>query len=178
MTVIKSGVNGNTASVSDNNRLLVASVTETGLEFESKENGKAFSWVSTYSATGGDEVLSIKNTSTSEVLVIEEVIIGSSVANVFTLFEVTSGTAAGTTLTPLNLNLGSGNSAASTSYGNAAVTGSLSGTTIAIDGVTANSFDTLDLKGGLVLQESDEIAITASATGSVYVTLLGHYDAR
>ena len=174
MTVIKSGQNGNTANVTDEGMLSVSSVSETSLEFASKSNNKAYSWVSTYAATGGEEVLSIKNNSTSDVLIIDEVVIGCSAASVFTMFEVTSGTAAGTTLTAENLNLSSGNTAPVTSYGNASVTGSLSGTSIAIDGVTAGAFQTLDLKGSLVLGQNDEVAITSSTTGTVYVTVIGH----
>lgn len=177
MSVIKSGQNGNTANVSSEGMLSVASVSETSLEFASKSNNKAYSFVSTYAATGGDEVLYIKLTSTSDVLVVDEIVIGSSVANVFTLFEVGAGIAAGTNLAAENLNLSSGNSAPVISYGNAAVTGSLTGTNIAIDGVTAGGFQTLDLKGALVLGQNSEIAVTASATGTVYVTLIGHLKA-
>ena len=43
--------------------------------------------------------------------------------------------------------------------------------------MTAGSFATLDLKGALVLGQNSEIAVTASATGTVYVTLIGHLKA-
>tara|TARA_R110000851_G_scaffold88011_2_gene191829 strand:+ start:143 stop:679 length:537 start_codon:yes stop_codon:yes gene_type:complete len=177
MSVIKSGQNGNTANVNDQGQVEVASVTETSLEYASKTNNKAYSYVSTYAATAAQEVIYIKNDSTLDLLIIDEVVIGSSVANVFTLFEVNSGTAAGTVLTAENLNLSSGNSAPSSSFGNASVTGSLSGIPIAIDGVGAGDFETLDMKGSLVLGQNDEIAITAAATGTIYVTVIGHFKA-
>jgi hypothetical protein len=91
------------------------------------------------------------------------------------LFEVTGGTAAGTTLLAENLNLASGNTAPDLSYGNAAVTGGLTGTNVAIDGVSAGGFDTLDLKGSLVMGQNDQISVTASATGTVYITVIGHF---
>ena len=177
MSVIKSGQNGNTANVNDQGQVEVASVSETSLEYASKTNKKAYSWVSTYAATGGEEVIYIKNDSTSDVLVVDEVVIGSSVASIFTIFEVNSGTAAGTVLTAGNLNLSSGNTAPSSAFGNASVTGSLTGMTVAVDGVVAGGFETLDMKGALVLGQNDEIAVTASATGTVYVTVIGHFKA-
>ncbi len=95
MGIIKSGDNGNVANVTDEKKLEVAAVAESSLEFASKSNSCAFSWVSTYAATGGDEVISIKNTSTSKALIVDEVVVGCSAASVFTLFQVTSGTSAG-----------------------------------------------------------------------------------
>ena len=177
MAIIKSGDNGNVANVTDEKKLEVAAVSESSLEFASKSNSCAFSWVSTYAATGGDEVISIKNTSTSKALIIDEVVVGCSAASVFTLFHVTTGTAAGTVLTARNLDLSSGGTAPDTAFGNASVTGGLSGTTVAIDGVTAGMFEPLDLKGSLVLRQNDEIAITSSVTGTVYVTVIGHFKA-
>jgi hypothetical protein len=177
MGIIKSGDNGNVANVTDEKKLEVAAVSESSLEFASKNNSCAFSWISTYAATGGQEVVYIKNTSPSKSLIIDEIVVGCSAASVFTLFKVTSGTAAGTTLTSRNLDLSSGSTSPDTAFGNAPVTGSLTGTTVAIDGVTAGMFQTLDLKGSLVLRQNDEIAVTSSATGTVYITVIGHFKA-
>ena len=177
MSVIKSGGDGNVADVTNDKQLKTASVTESSLEFASKEKKKAYSWSSSYAATGGQEVISIKSTASSDQLIIDEVVVGSSVANVFTLFDVDSGTAAGTTVLGKNLNLNSGNTASATAFGNASVTGSLTGSVIAYEGVVANEFATLDLLGSVVLSQNSEIAITASATGTVYVTVFGHYKA-
>ena len=177
MSVIKSGGDGNVADVTSDKQLKTSSVTESSLEFASKEKQKAYSWSSSYAATGGDEVISIKNTSSSEVLVIDEIVVGSSVASAFTLFDVVSGTAAGTTVLGKNLNLNSGNTASATAFGNASVTGSLTGTVISYEGVTAGDFSTLDLLGSVVLSQNSEISLTASATGTVYVSVFGHYKA-
>jgi len=177
MSVIKSGGDGNVADVTDDKQLKTASVSESSIEFASKVKQKAYSWSSSYAATGGQEVISLKNTAPSDQLIIDEIIVGSSVANVFTLFDVDSGTAAGTTVLGKNLNLNSGNTASATVFGNASVTGSLSGSVIAYEGVAANGFAPLDLLGSVVLSQNSEVAITASATGTVYVTILGHYKA-
>ena len=171
------GNSGNLADVNDDKQLEVRAVTESDLEYASEAKGKAYSWSSTYAATGGQEVISIKNTSQTDCLIIDEIVVANSVASAFTLFEVTSGTAAGSAITGQNLNLGSGNSAAATAFGGASVTGSLTGNTILLESVAANAGAILDLRGALVLGQDDEIALTASATGTVYVTIIGHYKA-
>ena len=177
MSTIKSGDSGEVANVTKDKQLMTSSVSETSLEFASKAKEKAYSWTSTYAATGAEEVIYVKNTSTTDVLVIDEVVVGSSVANVFTLFKVDSGTAAGTTITGLNLSLQSGKTASATSFGNASVTGTLAGSVIAYDGAPADAFETLDLLGSVVLGQNDEISVTAAVTGTVYVTVIGHYKA-
>jgi hypothetical protein len=169
------GTNGNLANVNNDKHLETRAVTESDLEFASESKGKAYSVSSTYAATGGQEVLSFKNTSQTDCFIVDEITVGSSVATAFTLFEVTSGTAGGTSITPQNLNLGSGNNAAATAFGNASVTGSLSGNTLLLDTVPANTSILLDLRGALILGQDDEIAVTTSATGTVYVTIIGHY---
>ena len=170
------GVTGNIPDVTDDHQLKITGSVESDLEYASEVNGKAYSWSSSFATAGTDvEVISIKNTSSSDVLVIDEIVVCATGACVFTLFEVTSGTAAGTTITGQNLNLSSGLSAPATSYGNAAVTGSLSGNTLGYQCVTAGDSTILDTKGGLVLGQDDEIALTASANTTVYVTLIGHY---
>ena len=175
MATIKSGDSGEVATVNKDKQLTTATVAETSIEFASKTKQDAFSWTSSYAATAAQEVISVKCTSATQVLIIDEVVVGSSVANVFTLFKVESGTAAGTTAAVLNLNLQSGKPAPATAFGSASVTGSLTGSVIAYDGVVAAAFTTLDVRGAVVLNQNDEIAVTAASTGTVYVTVLGHF---
>ena len=73
------------------------------------------------------------------------------------------------------LYLQSGKPAPATAFGSASVTGSLTGSVIAYDGVVAAAFTTLDARGAVVLNQNDEIAVTAASTGTVYVTILGHF---
>jgi len=98
---------------------------------------------------------------------------------VWTLFEVTSGTAGGTTITPVNLDLNSGIIAQATCFGNAAVSGTLSGTTLGY-GVANHDIEAeMLVEGSLILAENDEIAITvteADAPAAVYVTVIMHYE--
>jgi hypothetical protein len=170
------GVTGNIPDVTDDHQLKIIGAVESDLEYASEVKGKAYTWTSSFATGGTDvEVISIKNTSSTDILVIDEIVVASVLTCVFTLFEVTSGTAAGTSITGQNLNLSSGLSASATAFGDAAVTGSLSGNTLAYESVAATDSQTLDTKGGLILGQDDEIAITASANTTVYVTVIGHY---
>ena len=54
------GFSGPQADVNADNQLLTRAVTESDLEYASEAKGKAYSWSSSYSATAGQEVLSIK----------------------------------------------------------------------------------------------------------------------
>lgn len=166
---------GYSVGVTDSNQLKVNAEVQTEMHFHSSEEGTSFSWASTF-ATGGSnvEVIYIKNTDDKK-LHLHGFLMGSTVAQVWTIFKVTSGTAAGTTITPVNLRLASGITKNNTSLGNAAVTGSLSGDTLYLATSPANETFTLDTEGALLLEKGDEIAITASANGTVYVTVWGHW---
>jgi hypothetical protein len=167
---------GHESHVNQDNQLVVRAISQPDIEFVSEEKGRAFSWTSTFTTGGANqEIISIKNTDTTRDLVIKEIVVSSSVNQVWTLFEVTSGTATGTTITAQNLNLGSGKVASSTAFGNAEVTGSLSGNNLLYACSPAVEEVELDIMGSLILGLNDEIAITASSAGTVYATVLGFY---
>ena len=109
-------------------------------------------------------------------MVITRILLGASVAGVWTLIEVTSGTAAGTTLTYQNPNLDSGVAHSGTFFGNAAVTGSLAGNNLILAVTPANTTANIFLEGSLQLANNDEIAITFSADGTVYITVIGLWE--
>lgn len=176
MSVIKGGDSGNVANVNSDKQLATATVSETSIEFASRVKEKSYSWASTYAASGGDEVISIQNTSTMDDLVIDGIEVGGSGATVYTVFKATSGTAAGTGITGLNLNTGSTNPAIAAAFGNASVTGSLAGDKIGYTGISAASeFHLFDLKGSVILGQNQAMAVTTSAAVTAYVTVFGHY---
>ena len=172
---------GSAAAVDKENRLLTRAVTISDLE-HSAEEGLSFTVVSTYGATSADEVISIRNTNADRKLAINNIklvaVDTGTEAVVWTLIEVTSGTAAGTTVTPLNMNLNSGVVAAATCFGGAAVTGSLAGNVIAYAVSNHDIESEIDLGGALLLAENDEIAVTVTDTDNptVYVTVTMHYE--
>ena len=176
MTVIRDAATGTGLTITEDGHAEVVAIIESGLEHQSEENGLAFSWVSTYSATAADEIISIQNDDNDRHLHISHIEVGGASTALFTLFEVTSGTPAGTTITAQNMNLDSGKVAEETAFGNAAVTGTLTGNTLAVKHVPANDSRLMDLKSGLILAKNDIIAITVGSNSVVAVTVYGFYS--
>lgn len=178
MTVIRGARNSIGADVTEDNQLLVKAVSESELEFVSEEKGDAYSVSSTYGASANQEILYLKNTSSTKNLYIDYFLGGGSGATIFTVFKTTD-TAGGTTVTPLNLNFSAGNSADASAYGNASVTGITAASAtdiIFFEGISAASqFAPLDLKGAVILGQNDAIAVTTSAAVTVYCTLAFHF---
>ncbi len=178
MAQIQDGTgSGVLAKVNSENQLFTRSVSDGPLE-DASEKGRAAYFYSTYSPSTGDEIISIKNTESTEELHITRIIYSCTVATTFTLFEVTSGTAAGSTLTYQNPNLNSGTAKSNTSFGNASVTGSLAGNNLITTRLAADSSFELFIEGSLVLLNGDEVAITATTSGSpiIYITIIGFWD--
>ena len=168
---------GNVAKVDDEFRLHTSAVITSPLEHASEHEGNAVTWVSTYAATAGQEVLYIQNTEASRRLRISRLWLFSTVDSLWTLFEVTSTTAAaGTGVTPVNINLGSGVINAENSFGNASVTGGLTGDNIALFNTLAEVTLPVYLEGAIVLGNQAAIAITTDGTGTVGVTVLGFWE--
>lgn len=168
--------------------LNVQAVVESDLEHAS-ESGLAFIWTSEYRATNEDEIIYIQNTDSDKALLLEMIEFGSASTTLWELIEVTSGTAGGTTITAQNYNLSSGVVADETAFGDASVTGTLTGNTILK--LQTNAGDTFSQSTlGLILGKNDDIAITArfinpkgsaidaggSATTTIVIT--GHYESE
>ena len=176
MTVVRGADKQYGQFVTQDGHALVEGISKSDLEFHSIKEEQAYSIVSQHTTVGADEeFLYFKNLSSDSLFIVDSIVVCAGVNTTFTMFKVTSGTAAGTDIEPLNLNLGSGNTADMTVYGNEQVTGSLSGDTILIELVTANNSEILDLQGGLVLGKNDQVAITSSTAGTAYATVIGHF---
>lgn len=168
---------GRLAKVDERNRLHTEAVATSPLENQSEINGTAAFFNSTYSATGGQEVIYIQNTEASDKLHIQRLVISSSAASLFTFFEVTSTTAAGgTALTPINPNLGSAVTKNENSFGNASVTGSLSGTTLLAGSIGVALIDyPYEFDAAVILGNLDAVALTLTTTGVVFVHIQGFW---
>lgn len=167
---------GQGAKVNNNNRLLVQALTLPYSGGASVRDGDAYCWTSSYSASSGDEVIYIKNTSTEQVLILEDIQVSGVNAGLYELFEVT-GTASGTTITGKNLNLTSGNVAAATALGNAAVTGITIGDRISLVRTPAATSKSFPVDSAIVLGLNDAIAITFTGTGGIVdVSVLGYFE--
>lgn len=167
------GRNNDVADVSPEGLQLVESLSLDSMSYYA-DKGQAGVWNSTYSATGGQEVIYIQNTDVRK-LRLKQLMISSTVVSLFTLFKVTSATAAaGTAITPVNVNLGGGALGLENSFGNAEVTGSLTGDTIFVGSAGVVKLDYL-YPLELVLNENDAIALTLTTTGVPQVQMKGYW---
>jgi len=170
------GKNGK-ASVSAVQRLNVSAKTAPRIFYVARDDERSFTWISSYSATSGDTVMYIKNTDTDRSLIIHYVSVGGANNSKYELYSA-SGTPAGTTITPTNLNLASRKEANSTQYGNAAVTGVSTVNKLYTKRVLANQSEPIQgIAQALILGFGDAIAITyTGSTGEMDVEVTGYFE--
>jgi hypothetical protein len=173
--VQKSGTSSDEVTVK-NGKALTEAVSKSSAESAAGDKN-AFIWTSTYTTSGAEVVAYIKNTSETDNLVIDKIILGSAAAQVWTVTSVTSGTPAGTGTTGVSTTLESAIAPKASSFGNAAVTGSVAGTAIGYTLTAAGACTEIDLLSSVVLTSNRDIAVSASGAGAVYVTIIGHYEA-
>lgn len=178
MTTINDPLTHSGMRVTEDGEGLVKAVNVPESEFVSHEKGLAFHASSTYSLTGGEEAISLQNDDPDMDIIVEDVIVSTSASGTVTVFEVTSGTPGGTTVTPHNLNLGSAVAAQATAFGDASVTGSLSGITIAAHDIgTSVPFD-FKFGGKLIIPKNSIIAVTFATTGVVFANIIFYYASK
>lgn len=169
------GSNGNPVDADEHGNLKTRSIIRHEIN-DACSQEKAYSWVSAYTTSGADEeVIYIQNTSNTDDLELHQIIAGSAVNSVFTLYQVT-GTAAGTSITGSNLNLASSKTATANAFGNASVTGLTLGNALAKVRVLSNYSDMKDLQGSIIVKPNTAIAVSNSGTGACDVTIIGHYN--
>ena len=164
------------AGVNKRNQILTRAVSEGPLE-DAVHLGNAAYWATTFAlGTTNVEAIYIQNTEADLNLHISRLQLANSVDTIWTIFEVTSVTAAGgTAITPSNPLLSSGVTRSENSFGDAAVTGTLTGTTLFTLSSLAKITEHLFLEGTLTLGNTDAIAITADADGTVHVNVQGFW---
>lgn len=178
MTVTRDPQTHTGARVTKDGAAVVLAITQPEPEFVSHEQGLAFGVYSTYSLTGGEEAISLKNDDASRDIIIDKVIVSTSASGLVDVFEVTSGTPGGTTIVPKNLNLGSAVPAQATAFGNNSVTGSLSGETIGQHDIGTSAPFSFEFGGSVILPKDKTIAVTFATTGIVHVNILFHFASK
>ena len=163
---------GRRAEVDKENKLSVSSTGHSESSEVSRERGATYLWTSSYSAGTGNEVIYIKNTSTTQNLIIDKATVNSVLTGLFEL-NVAAGTAGGTTITGTNANLTSGNAASASSYGNASVTGITPGIRIDMARIPANGRATMELNDILILGLNDAVSIGTGTKSKARVTTRG-----
>lgn len=166
------------AKVDNKNELVVAARVISRSSLISEDDGQSYTWTSTYSAAAAEETASLQNTSTNLNLHIDRITVAGVEATAHAVLLVTSGTPAGTDMPAINNNKGSSNSAASTGFGNASVTGSVVGDIVGFGYHPVLSSYDFEFDDAVILGQDDIIAVrsVAGTTGIVYITIRGFYD--
>ena len=173
---VKSPSTGTTAEVNENQQLEVHASVFSESHSVAKKSGGTFLWTSSFSADTADKVVYIKNTSKSQILIINKATVNGVLTGLFELHTVT-GTAAGTNITGANSNLTSGNTADVISMGDAAVTGLTNASRIDMARIQAAGRATMELQDVLILGQNNAIAITyTGSTAIVDIIVTGYFE--
>lgn len=176
MKIEDGGGSGKLAKVNSRRRLDVSAANVSESAYIAAAEAETYIWTGSYSTNTGDEIMYIKNNSSSKLLVIDKVTVNSVNAGFFELFDV-SGTAAGTIVTGKNTNLTSGNVADATSYGDASVTGLTIGDRIDLARTAANGRTDMKLNDVLILGQNNAIAVTyTGSTGLTDIIITGYFE--
>jgi len=104
----------------------------------------------------------------------------SAILTIFKISVVTDATAAtGTTITPVNLNITSGNTADATVLGNGAVANLVESSVLYTIAVQADEFVEYSTHGALILGKDDAIAIeydVGAGSDTIALTMIGYFD--
>lgn len=179
--IIYGGDSNQPADVSDAKRLTVESVSESNVASASRESGRCFSIIAIDAGPVAAEYTAyVKNISSEKDFVIDQIITSQVDADVIWKLSSVTGTAAGTAIIPVSLNLEVDRPATLelTALGGAAgVTGL---TPVAelftwMGGAVYSSY-TLEVNGAIVLGQDKAIAVEYDAgTGSACsITIVGH----
>ena len=157
--------------------LLTRAITETEIEHVSAKDSDAFSWFSSFATGTTDiEVLTIQNDHATKNLIIEDMWLAVADTAILTIGHVTSGTPAGTTVTPTCLNRGAIKTAQATSFGNASVTGTVVVATIwSVPLVADVEPYHLETHGALLLGKDDIFGISCSTSTTPSITVFGYF---
>lgn len=159
-------------------RLNVSSRSDERIFYVSRDRGQAYSIRSFDAAAAVDEYsLYFKNTSTDKNFYVKSIDLSPGVDMTFKISTVT-GTAAGTPITPVNLNLSSGNAAEASVFGNAAVTNLTEASVLDTHQVLALTSTVVDFNDALILGQNDNIAVECdvNAGGTVTIVMVGHFE--
>jgi hypothetical protein len=174
------GKNGD-MSVSASQRGNVSSKTNPRIFYISRDDQQAYNAImdSAYSATAGDYVFYYKNTSTTRNCFIRQMEFHSVQSVKWRIWEVTGTAAAGTTITPSNLNLSSGLAAEAICMGGGAtITGLTTVKQVGIHRSLSGSESAMNFEDALILGPGKAIAIEydTGTTGICETDMFFHYE--
>jgi len=167
---------GHVAAVNSVNRLQVSARTARRAFYVSRDQGQVYTTLSEdATAVANEETIYLKNTSPTRNVFIDTILISSDVASQWRLKFVT-GTAAGTVITPINLNKTSSNDAEVESRGDGVVTGLTDDGDIAIFRVTAGSGIIARPRATIILGQNDAIALECEINCAAEIAFEFHLE--
>ena len=177
MVVIDNGgADPRQAIVTSVNRLQVEAEASRREFFISRDNEQVYHAVSSdATALANEEILYIQNTSATKRLFVGEIILTSDVAIRFQIKKVT-GTAAGTVITPVNLNLTSSNAAEANVRGDGGVTGLTDDGILFICRSLAGSSRLANFADTLILGQNQAIAIETFDNANIDINIDFHLE--
>lgn len=138
-----------------------------------RENGEAYTWLSSYSAGANDDVIYIRNDDESYGLVIDSVILNSSVDNKF-IFADANGDPTGTELAAQTMNKAITGKALYTAKQNAsAVSRAEDFQTIKV--ISKESFS-YTFPTGYIMGKNNAISIRVTVAADIEVSVLGAFE--
>jgi hypothetical protein len=164
------------------NRLQVDAESNPREFYISRDDGQAFHYTSSYNATTGAVVISIRNTSKTKNLFIGEVVCSNDTNTGWNIY-LNNGVDSGTTIPAVNLNATSANAAESDALGNAAVTlGTANTNTGLVSCFYTDAFNAhqIELKDSVILGTNDSVNVElfGATLGSctIAITVDGHFE--
>ena len=177
MVVIDNGGStGRTAEVTAVNRLQVEAEASARQFFISRDFGQVYHGVfEDATAVANEEIMYLRNTSTTRKLFVGEIIVTSDVSITFRIKKVT-GTAVGTDIVPENMNMTSSNAAEVEMKGDGGVTGLTDDGDVFICRNLAGSSRKIEFKDVLILGQNDAIALETEDSAAIEMTLDFHLE--
>jgi len=161
---------GNVAAVNSVNRLQVSARTARRSFYISRDQGQVYTALSEdATALANEETIYLKNTSPTRNVFLDTILISSDVASKWRLKFVT-GTAAGTIITPINLNKTSSNDAEVEARGDGSVTGLTDDGDISIFRVRAGAGIIARPRSTIILGQNDAIALECEINCAAEIT--------
>ena len=169
---------GYKASVSSSNRLNVSSKSNPRAYYISRDEQECYSLGTGYTASNGDYVFYIKNTSSTKTMVLTDITLTSASSATFDIHVVT-GTASGTDAELVNINLGSANSADVNCKANAAVTGLTETGNIHKISLAGEDHVELHFMESLIVPKGQAVAVKYTGAGAeVDVSVMAFFETQ
>ena len=165
---------GSRAEVTTDNFLRTYSQMETEMSHTSEHHQDAYIWTGSKDIDTTDNILWLRNDSTTQKLIIECIHVSSDAAGSWFIYCPTGTTADGDTITGVNTNRTSGKVALATCRTDA--TGTTPANHIFYGHSRADEISTVSFHGALILGYLDEVAIDITdEPGLAQATIMGYY---